>query len=320
MIVNRTNKLIFLALPVSSFNSGTVNQLAMLARGPHAPLMHIRLQYSRSICSFDSSDFPEQWPYDDNTDFGRVDKSDDSSFYSQPRYVTHIDDRAIESLTEYYQEVFEEVGKKKASSSGVEGVASLDILDTCSSWISHLPEASSSFKYNRVSGVGMNQSELSQNNQLTEYFVHDLNKEPSFSEYFEDESFDVVTNVVSIDYLTRPVDVMQEMHRVLRPGGVALISFSNRCFPTKAISMWLRSDDVDRLAIVASYFHFSNKGWTDIEALDIKLPPVEMPKRPGWGEIMQDSTKAFAWASTAGAVAKANSGDPMFVVKAMKTM
>lgn len=281
MIVNRINKLIFLALPVSSFNSGAINQLATLARVPHAPPRNIRLQYSRSICSFDSSDFPEQWPYDDNTDFGRVDTSDDSSFYSQPRFVTHIDDRAIESLTEYYREVFEEVGKKKAASNRVEGVASLDILDTCSSWISHLPEASSSVKYNRVSGVGMNQSELSQNKQLTEYFVHDLNKDPSFSEYFEDESFDIVTNVVSIDYLTRPVDVMQEMHRVLRPGGLALISFSNRCFPTKAISMWLRSDDVDRLAIVASYFHFSNKGWTDIEALDIKLPPVEMPKRPG---------------------------------------
>lgn len=310
------------AIPASCFSSsGTAKNQRSCSR----------LQYSRSICTFDATDFPEEWPYNDETDFGRLDNTEDTVFYSQPRFVTHIDDRAIESLTEYYRDTFAEMSEKKKlqGSSGGDGkkkkkrnmeTQPLDILDLCSSWISHLPEPSSSLKYGRVAGIGMNQDELSKNEQLTEFYARDLNQNPSFSEYLEDDSFDVVTNVVSIDYLTKPVEVMQEMYRVLRPGGVALISFSNRCFATKAVSMWLRGDDVDRLGIVASYFHFSNDGWTDIEALDIKLPPVKMPERPGWGEIMQDYTKAFAWASTAGAVTKTNSGDPMFVVKAVKPL
>ncbi len=53
---------------------------------------------------------------------------------------------------------------------------------------------------------------------------------------YEDNSFDVVTNAVSVDYLTRPLEVFREMHRVLKPGGQAIMSFSNRCFPTKGES------------------------------------------------------------------------------------
>ena len=276
-----------------------------------------RLDYSRSICTFDAADFPPEWPYNNATDFSRLDSAVDSVFYDRPRFVTHIDDRAIQSLTEYYRNVFEQISEDKKKRGGN---PSLDILDLCSSWISHLPSSSKVIQYCRVAGIGMNERELSKNEQLTEFYVHDLNQNPYFSDYFEDESFDVVTNVVSVDYLTRPVEVIQEMYRVLRPGGIALISFSNRCFPTKVINMWLRSDDVDRLAIVASYFHFSNSGWTEIEALDIKLPQLEMPKRPSFGEIMQDYTKAFAWASAAGAVAKANQGDPLFIVKAVRPL
>lgn len=53
---------------------------------------------------------------------------------------------------------------------------------------------------------------------------------------YEDNSFDVITNAVSVDYLTRPIEVFKEMHRVLKPGGQAIMSFSNRCFPTKGVS------------------------------------------------------------------------------------
>ena len=47
---------------------------------------------------------------------------------------------------------------------------------------------------------------------------------------FEDNTFDVVTNAVSVDYLTRPLEMMKEVNRVLKPGGLAVMSFSNRCF------------------------------------------------------------------------------------------
>lgn len=147
-------------------------------------------------------------------------------------------------------------------------------------------------------------------------FLKDLNKNPSLSQ-FEDNSFDIVTNVVSVDYLVKPKAIFEEINRVLRPGGVALISFSNRCFVSKAVAMWLQADDIGRLSIVGSYFHYATE-WSSIDAFDIKAAPIESPSRPSVAEILKDYTKAFTWAKTASDVAKMNQGDPIFVVKGTK--
>jgi ubiquinone/menaquinone biosynthesis C-methylase UbiE len=163
--------------------------------------------------------------------------------------------------------------------------------------------------------VGMNEKELEANKQLTDFIVQDLNEQPKLSQ-LEDNSFDVICNVVSVDYLTKPLEVFEEMHRVLRPGGVALMSFSNRCFPTKAIAMWLQADDIGRLTIVASYFHYS-AAWKSIEALDLK-DLQQVPERPSVGEILKNPAIGMAWMSAASAVTKTNAGDPMFVVKGIQ--
>ena len=75
---------------------------------------------------------------------------------------------------------------------------------------------------------------------------------------FADDSFDIVTNVVSIDYLTQPVEICKEVARVLKPGGAAMFALSNRCFPTKAVNIWLRTNDLEHVFIVGSYFHYSS--------------------------------------------------------------
>ena len=274
------------------------------SRIPSKKPLSRRLFASREIASFDAEDFAMpsgSWPYEAK-DFNRLDNTDDAIFYAEPRFVTHVDDRAIESLTSYYRDEF------KAKSCD-----SLDVLDLCSSWISHFPK---DIPLSRVVGVGMVSKELKANEALTEYYCQDLNKNPELDQ-FEDESFDIVCNAVSVDYLTDPLKVFQETFRVLKADGIALISFSNRMFATKAIAMWLQADDIDRLSIVASYFHYSAK-WKSITALDVGLPPLEMPDRPTVKEIFSNPTSAFSWATTAGAVSRANNGDPMFVVKAIK--
>ena len=261
-------------------------------------------QYAaRSICTFDETDFAGNkgdWPYM-ASDLNRLDNSVDSNFYDAPRFVTHIDDGAIASLTSFYKEELSRLDLEK-----------VDILDMCSSWISHLPDEG--VNYGNIIGLGMNREELEANKQLTEYIVQDLNENPIMS--FEDNSFDVICNVVSVDYLTKPLEIFQEMHRVLRPGGVALMSFSNRCFPTKAIAMWLQADDIGRLTIVASYFHYS-ADWKGIEALDLK-ETQQTPERPSAQEIFKNPSLGLAWMNAASAVARNNQGDPMFVVKATK--
>merc|ERR1712046_57710 len=85
----------------------------------------------------------------------------------------------------------------------------------------------------------------------------DLNVDPKLP--FEDNSFDIVTNVVSIDYLTQPRAICEEVARVLKPGGMAMFALSNRCFPTKAINIWLRTNDLEHVFIVGSYFYYTGK-------------------------------------------------------------
>ena len=154
-----------------------------------------------------SPKWPAEWPYSEE-DFKRMDESDDAIFYDSPRLCYHIDDAAVSALTQYYSENLKE-GE--------------DVLDICSSWVSHYPK---DFKGGKVVGLGMNQYELEQNPQLNDFVVKDLNDDPTFP--FEDDSFDKVTCVVSIDYLNKPLEVVKEIGRVLRPGGEAIISMSNR--------------------------------------------------------------------------------------------
>ena len=94
----------------------------------------------------------------------------------------------------------------------------------------------------------MNVLELSQNKEVTEFVAKDLNEDPTLP--FEDNSFDIVTNVVSIDYLTQPLQVCKEVARVLKPGGQAMFSLSNRCFPSKAVNVWLKTNDLEHVFIV----------------------------------------------------------------------
>merc|ERR1719343_1469805 len=116
----------------------------------------------------------------------------------------------------------------------------------------------------------MNEQELAQNKQATEFAAKDLNKDPRLP--YGDNQFDFITNVVSVDYLSRPREIFREVHRVMKPGGVAIMSFSNRCFPTKAIKMWVASmnDGPGHCQIIGNYFHFNPLGgWNHISSVDI---------------------------------------------------
>ncbi|XP_073034299.1 uncharacterized protein [Primulina eburnea] len=200
-------------------------------------------------------EWPEKFPFKEE-DFLRFDESPDTVFYDNPRFVTHIDDPAIAALTKYYSTNF--------PPSDTPGVA---VLDMCSSWVSHYPKG---YKQSRIVGMGLNEQELKKNPVLTEYVVQDLNVNPKLP--FEDNAFDVITNVVSVDYLTKPLDVFKEMSRILKPGGLAIMSFSNRCFWTKAISIWTSTGDADHAMIVGAYFHYAG-GFEPPKAVDISPNP-----------------------------------------------
>jgi SAM-dependent methyltransferase len=181
--------------------------------------------------------------------FARGDETDDAEFYSYPRYVTHIDDGAIGAVGALYDEL------------GIRGA----VLDLMSSWVSHFRDAPES-----LTVLGMNADELSANPQGRAWVVHDLNQEPVLP--FADDSFDHATCCVSVDYLTRPVEVFRDVARVVRPGGRFVCTFSNRLFPTKAIRGWLYTESTTHLDIVAGYFAAAG-GYETAIARQCPTPP-----------------------------------------------
>lgn len=179
--------------------------------------------------------------------FGRYDETPDEEFYVAPRLVTHIDDRAIAAVTQLYRELFPPGG---------------EVLDLMSSWVSHLPPE---VRYGRVVGLGMNEVELSKNPRLDEYVVQNLNRDPRLP--FGDAEFDGVGICVSVDYLTDPVSLLREAGRVLKVGSPVVITFSNRCFPTKAVAIWRRLDDQGHVRLVERYLQESGN-FRNVRALD----------------------------------------------------
>jgi SAM-dependent methyltransferase len=188
--------------------------------------------------------------------FAKADPSPDPLFYAQPRLVTHIDDGAIAAVTDLYREVVPAGGT---------------VLDLMSSWVSHLPEE---VAYGEVIGHGLNPAELAANRRLSRSFVQDLNAEPRLP--LADASVDAALMCVSVQYLQRPVAVLTEVARVLRPGAPVVISFSNRCFPTKAVAIWGALDGEGHARLVGLYLH--RAGFTDVAAY--VLVPEDGPGDP----------------------------------------
>lgn len=177
--------------------------------------------------------------------FEREDESADAEFYRQPRFVTHIDDETIAALTTFYAEFLP---------------PNCRVLDLMSSWISHLPEQ----RYAGVSGLGMNEEELAANRRLDDHRVHDLNAQPSLP--YASGEFDRVLVAVSVQYLTRPIEVFQDVFRVLSPGGRVAIAMSHRCFPTKAVLAFRALSPSERVQVVSAYLHAA--GFKDIAFAD----------------------------------------------------
>jgi len=187
--------------------------------------------------------------------FRRLDESRDSEFYALPRFVTHIDDATIAALTAFYRERLPPRAR---------------VLDLMSSWVSHLP---ADVEYACVAGLGMNAEELDRNPRLTERVVQDLNVTPALP--WADASFDFVLNAVSIQYLTRPVEVFAEVRRVLRPGGAHIVATSHRMFPTKAIAAWHVLEPADRLRLICGYLELA--GGYDVPCVLDRSPPDADP-------------------------------------------
>ena len=185
----------------------------------------------------------DTFPYSEK-DLSPMMNGNDGLFYTVPKFVQHAGDECRDSLTKFYAAALPPSG---------EG----DVLDLCSSWTSHYPKG---WKGKRVVALGLNPLELMANPSKTETVRQDLNVSPKLP--FDDASFDLITNSLSVDYMTKPLELFSEMGRVLRPGGYACMAFTNRCFPTKVVPIWTKPfTEAHHAQVVGAYFHFSETDW-----------------------------------------------------------
>ena len=160
----------------------------------------------------------------------KSDETDDSIFYSKPRFVYHLDSNFRKCLTRVYE--------KEISEDSV-------VLDLMSSWDSYLP---SNNKYRRVIGHGLNKSELERNKSFEDFWIQNFNLDQRLP--LEEKSIDYCLMVAAWQYLQYPELLVKEISRILSTKGKFLISFSNRAFWHKSPNIWVNSNEYERVMYV----------------------------------------------------------------------
>ena len=182
----------------------------------------------------------------------KLDTSDDSLFYAEPRFVQHLDAAFRHRLTALYRQRIP---------------ACAVVLDLMSSWVSHLPEE---VTYQEVIGHGLNHQELAANPRLNRRWVQDLNRDQRLP--LDDTSVDAVLIVAGWQYLQQPEAVAAELLRVVRPRGQVIVAFSNRMFFQKAPQVWTDGGDRDHLAYVARVLLAQGWGRPELIAENTRAP------------------------------------------------
>lgn len=213
--------------------------------------------------------FYEMYPKDG---FQRLDETDDGEFYSRDRFVEHLDSLALATVEKLVGELIVEEAPV--------------ILDLMAGWDSHIP---AKLRPAEVVGLGLNPRELARNQALSKRIIQDLNREPSLP--FPDSYFDAVLNTVSVDYMTRPLEVFREVARVLKPGGLFLVIFSNRMFPQKAVKLWRHASEEERVIYVQALFEHA-EGFDPVRLFVSKGRP--RPKEDPYSQLGIPSDPIYA--------------------------
>ena len=185
--------------------------------------------------------------YRENRGYHRQLDGDDSSFYAQPRHVSHIDSQAQQHLAASLQNNLTD---------------NIKVLDLMASIQSHLP-----MHYNAY-GLGMNQEEMAANPNLSEWYVHDLNRKPKLP--FGDKSFHMIMCHLSIEYLLHPYKVIADCARILKDNGTMFISFSNRWFPEKVTRIWQMLHEFERVGYVMDML---NESFSELQTVSYRNWP-----------------------------------------------
>ena len=160
----------------------------------------------------------------------KLDESNDEEFYSEPKFVYHLDSNFRQYLSQVYKDEIDEYST---------------VLDLMSSWDSYLPKENT---YQKVIGHGLNKKELERNNILDSFWVQNFNLNQDIR--LENGSIDYCLMVAAWQYLQYPENLTKEISRILSDKGKIIVSFSNRAFWHKAPNIWTTSTEDERVQYV----------------------------------------------------------------------
>ena len=160
----------------------------------------------------------------------KLDESNDEEFYSEPKFVYHLDSNFRQNLSNLYRDEIDDFST---------------VLDLMSSWDSYLPKEK---KYKKVLGHGLNKQELEKNKIFDFYWIQNFNLNQDIP--LENGSIDCCLMVAAWQYLQYPENLTREIVRILSNQGKFIISFSNRAFWHKAPNIWTSSTEEERIEYV----------------------------------------------------------------------
>ena len=160
----------------------------------------------------------------------KLDESNDEEFYSDPKFVYHLDANFRQYLSDVYANEIQDYST---------------VLDLMSSWDSYLPKGK---KYKKVIGHGLNKQELKKNKILDSYWIQNFNVNQEIP--LDKESIDYCLMVAAWQYLQYPENLTREIARILSNNGKIIIAFSNRAFWHKAPNIWTSSNEEERVKYV----------------------------------------------------------------------
>ena len=160
----------------------------------------------------------------------KLDESNDEEFYSDPKFVYHLDANFRKYLSVVYENEIADCST---------------VLDLMSSWDSYLPKGK---KLKKVIGHGLNKKELERNKILNYFWIQNFNLNQTIP--LESETIDFCLMVAAWQYLQYPENLTKEIARILNNKGKIIISFSNRAFWHKTPNIWSTSTEEERLLYV----------------------------------------------------------------------
>ncbi|WP_068172704.1 class I SAM-dependent methyltransferase [Neokomagataea thailandica] len=193
--------------------------------------------------------------------FTRVDDAPDAAFYADRLPDTLMDLGARTAVTALYQTALPVGGR---------------VLDLMAGSLSHYPEEA---KFSEATGLGVTKTTLEANPVLTKRKVQDLNENPILP--FEDQSLDAVTLCDGVAYLTQPLAVFDELHRVLKPGAPLIVTFGDSFYPQKAVALWQALEAEDRSRLISILL--SRAGFVDLDTGEV-VPPEDLN---GWHDTVR---------------------------------